>query len=426
MEHSSDKEVSCCQTQEAANAQASNIATLTAESPRVLGTVPEMVRGYQLARRMPFFSYMELILTGNCNLRCSYCWEKGGKPVDMSEETAFAAIDFFMETSRNLRELTVLFFGGEPLLRFDLMQRVWDYGTECAKALGKRISWNMTTNGTLLNEEIMRWLAKHKVKYLLSVDGGREDHDRFRRFADGRGSFDVIAGKIALMKRYQPWMGARMSVMPESCATLRKSIEELHSLGINQFILGYAHGIRWTTENLIAYESAMRDVCELYLEMKFNQRHFRMTIFEAGDIGKLPERDKFGCGAGRARFSVDPYGAIYGCSKMANITGLGNGVLPLGNVFQGFTRIQNRKPLLNASIVPREKCRKCEFKDRCSGGCPALSYSCTGSIYLPGEIGCKIWFISDRIDEYMKRRYKEVFGREIDEEDKTRETKANE
>ena len=380
------------------------------QSPATLGTIAEAVHGNQVARRMPRMSYMELILTDQCNLRCSYCFEKDKNPHNMTDETAMASVDFLMKESGPAEHLTILFFGGEPLLRFDLMQKIHSYATKQASRLGKSICWDMTTNGTLITEDKARWLAEGKVKYLLSLDGGQEDHDRYRKFANGNGSFELIARRLPIMKRFQPWMGAKLSVTPESAPNLRNSMQSLHKLGINQFILGYAHGLPWTSVDLAKYEEAMYDVCELYLEMKYNKEYFRLTLFEEGEVGEEVSHCSFGCGAGRGRFCVDSYGDMYGCSKLATITGMHNGVLPFGNVFQGYTRIQNRAQFLISEAGPREKCAQCEFNEVCGGGCPAVNHKATGSIYDPDDLGCRIVFINQRVHEYMRQRTREVFG----------------
>lgn len=358
---------------------------------------------------------MELILTDQCNLRCSYCFEKDKNPHEMSDETALAAVDFLMEESGPTKNLTILFFGGEPLLRFDLMQKVHAYATAEAAQRGKTIHWDMTTNGTLMTEEKARWLAKSKVKYLLSLDGAQEDHDRYRKFANGRGSFDVIAKKLPIMKRHQPWLGAKVSVTPESAPNLAHSFDDLNRRGINQFILGYAHGLPWTLDDLSRYEAAMYEVCELYLDKKYNKQYFRMTLFEEGEPGEVEAHESYGCGAGRGRFCVDSYGDFYGCSKLATITGMHNGVLPYGNVFQGFTRIENRLQFMHTDVGPREKCRDCEFNRVCGGGCPAVNYKATGSIHDPDDLGCRIFFINQRVHQYMRRRTADVFGASEDD-----------
>lgn len=299
----------------------------------------------------------------------------------------------------------ILFFGGEPLLRYDLLKRIVLYAEQEASAVDKYLVFDMTTNGTLMTEEKAAFLRDHKVKYLVSIDGVGDDHNRHRHYADGTGSFAAIKSRLPLMKRYQPWMGAKMSVTPEVCPRLADNIADLFRLGINQFIIGYAHGIKWSLEQLVQYEKALKDVCDLYLSMKAQNKPFRMTLFEEGEPGKEEaKKDLFGCGAGRGRFCVDSRGDIYGCSKLATITGMGNGVLPFGNTQQGQVRIENRFKFLVPDIGPRKKCSQCEFRYTCSGGCPAINYAATGSVYDPDDLSCRIVFITRRIHAYMRQR----------------------
>lgn len=376
---------------------------------RTWGSVRDVARGRTLAALMPSMSYMELILTDQCNLRCGYCFEAGKNVHRMSHEHALAAVDFLMEISRDTQDLTILFFGGEPLLRFDLIREVVQYADDKAAALGKRVRYDMTTNGTLITEVHLKFFRKHGVKFLLSMDGSKTDHDAHRRYASGRGSFEVIVAKLPLMKRYQPWMGVKMTVLPNAAHRLRQNVEELYKIGINQFVVGYAHGVPWELEHLASYERSLKEVCELYLEMKYYENPFRMTLFEEGEPGKDTARCTFGCGAGRGRFCVDSYGEMYGCSKLATITGMSNGVLSYGNVVQGFTQPTNRARFLVSNLGPRTKCRECEFRDSCSGGCPAVNFADTGSIYIPDDLSCRVVFINERVHEYMRRRHSEIF-----------------
>jgi radical SAM protein with 4Fe4S-binding SPASM domain len=153
----------------------------------------------------------------------------------------------------------------------------------------------------------------------------------------------------------------------------------------------------------------MLDVCELYLEMKYNNQYFRITTFEEETICDIKEVP-FGCGAGRGRFCVDTWGDLYGCSKMCTIMGPGKGILPFGNVFQGFTWINNRKHCLNDSIKPRRKCQGCDYEKVCGGGCPATNFAETGNVFIPNDEACTIGLISRRIDVYMRRHHDDVFG----------------
>ncbi|MGO8752403.1 MAG: radical SAM protein [Thermoguttaceae bacterium] len=355
-------------------------------------------------------SYMELILSSDCNLRCAYCFEKDKQPLDMPDEVALRAVDFLIEVSGNLKGVGILLFGGEPMLRFDLIQKVHAYATEKAKAAGKSIDWSMTTNGTLVDAERAEWLARRGVRYLLSMDGGRQDHDRYRHFPDGRGTFDLLINRLPMMKRFQAWMGVKMSVVPQSLATLRDGIEELHRAGINQFLVGYAHGVPWSDDDVRRYESALQEVCELCLEMEYHKRHFRIATYEEKSLRDRLDEQAFGCGAGRGRFCVDPCGDLYGCSKLATILGSGKGVLPMGNVFQGFTAVQNRMALLVTDAGPRRKCAGCELKRACAGGCPAVNAAEGLDIFACDDLSCKLSFVTLRVDDYIRRRHDRVFG----------------
>jgi uncharacterized protein len=370
----------------------------------------EAVRGNLLARQMMPLSYMELILTSNCNLRCSYCFEKDKQPQDMPDEIAFRAVEFLLDVSGATKDVGILLFGGEPMLRMDLIEKVHRYGTEEAKAAGKKLSWSMTTNGTLIDMEEAEWLARHEVKYLLSMDGGRKEHDRYRHFPNGEGTFDLLMSRLRMMKRYQAWMGVKMSVVPEALANLCEGIRELSDAGINQFLVGYAHGLPWTDERLIEYELTMKELCELCLEMKFHKRHFRVATYEEDSLKNRLDEQLFGCGAGRGRFCVDPWGDLYGCSKLATMPGPRKGILPMGNVFQGFTAIENRQQLLITDLGPRRKCSGCEMRRECSGGCPAVNYFHTNDVFTCDDVSCKLTFVGNRVDDYMRRRHDQVFG----------------
>ncbi len=354
--------------------------------------------------------YMELILTEQCNLRCDYCFEEGKGPRNMSDETAEAAIQFLLE--QETPRLQVLFFGGEPLLRFDLIQRTIARINSLLAGTDRAVNYDMTTNGTLLDEKKLDYLRSAGVKFLLSLDGVGKDHDRYRHYANGRGSFDAIWKKLPLMKAYQPWMGVKMTVTPESCPNLPHAVKALYEGGVNQFIIGYGHDIPWRAEDQAAYQDALVRVCEYYLAKKYNKEPLRISMFEEGELGSDQGAEDFGCGAGRGRFCVDSIGDIYGCSKLATITGMRKGVLPIGNVFQGITRPQNRATFLDSGIENRPTCQKCEFNDVCGGGCHAVNFKSTGDVYDPDDLTCRMVFLNRRIHNYMRSRLAEVFGGE--------------
>ena len=130
---------------------------------------------------------IDMLITEDCNCRCDYCFIHGKRPRRMTEEIVRATVDFLLLKSRHLRKVELLFFGGEPLTAFDLMQLTVDYGNYRAACMGKRISYSMTTNGTLFNEEKLEFCRRYGIRFLLSIDGDRETHNLHRKFADGAG-----------------------------------------------------------------------------------------------------------------------------------------------------------------------------------------------------------------------------------------------
>lgn len=188
--------------------------------------------------RYPPITKLELFLTEDCNLRCDYCFLKGKRPQYMSWDIAKRSVEFLFAESRDARDLTIIFFGGEPLLLWDVIKKVVLYAERLARKYGKTIHYSLTTNGILLSKNILRFSRTHGIMHLLSIDGDRETHDRHRHFPDGSGTFDVVASKIPLLKKYQGWLGARMTVTPETVNSLASNVRFLFSFGINQFIIG--------------------------------------------------------------------------------------------------------------------------------------------------------------------------------------------
>jgi len=175
---------------------------------------------------------LELFLTENCTLNCDYCFvaskKKGHR---MSWETAKKAVDFLMIQSSNLSEIHITFIGGEPLLEFPLMKRIACYAESCAEQYGKNINYAVTTNGTIMSNEIAEFAQKHCFNYLLSIDGNKETHDLHRKTYDGKGSYEMLTEKnFHLLKSIQGWMGARVTVNPDTVDHLASNIQILFNI----------------------------------------------------------------------------------------------------------------------------------------------------------------------------------------------------
>lgn len=350
-------------------------------------------------------AHAELFVTEACNHRCDYCFVKGKNDFHtMAPEVARAAIDYLLESSRYLNWIDVLFFGGEPLIEFGLIQEVVRYGEQRAKETGKDVRFNMTTNGTLMTEEMARFFAEHRIRYLLSIDGAQATHDAHRHRCDGTSSFESVMSRLPMMKRFQPWQGSRVTLHPDTIGNLRGDVEYLFARGINQFIIGPATGIDWPDAALAEYERQMLLVTDLYLEMQERNAPFRMTLYERdleGEDGSA--KDQWGCGAGRGRVCIGTDGALYPCAKVAGVQGLED-THKLGDIYSGITNLALRRDYLNCDPAMRPTCSKCEHADRCWGGCPAANWEATGSIFEPSPIECRFTEIVQRIKDYYHER----------------------
>jgi len=245
----------------------------------------------------------------------------------------------------------------------------------------------MTTNGTLFNEARAAFLGEHDIKFLLSIDGDRETHDRHRRSLDGKSSYEKIAAALPLMKRYQPWLGTRLTVHTDTVHKIFDNVLHLAGLGINHFVIGNASGLKWAEEEMDIYLEEMIRVTHWLKEQRDKGRQLRVSTLEEDFESMGKRRDIWGCRAGRHSITVTARGEIFPCSKMLGVDGL-KGLFPLGTLEEGFTGIYNRLALCGMVPIPRPACRGCSLADYCMGGCYATNYQATGSIFRPDPLEC--------------------------------------
>lgn len=372
---------------------------------------------FALQEWAPAVQSLELVLTEACNLGCSYCFEyDANHHKSMTIEAAHAAIDLLIDASRDSAWIAVTFMGGEPMLMFDLINDAVAYARRAAELCGKVVSFDMQTNGVLIREEHARFFRDNGVRYCLSLDGARVSNDRHRRTLGGSGTFQVVAAKMKLLKRYQHWQGARMTVTPESAARLGDDIRALHEdLAINQFIIGFATHVAWADHEIADYAQGLMRAFDYFVEQRVfrGSRRIRIGLFELGQLDAAfieARRDAWGCGAGSGRLAVAPDGTLHGCSKLAWGVrgGSSNAPLPLGSVQTGFSQPENRLKLLDHSARPRVKCHSCEIAAHCNGGCYAASLADTGDMYVPADYFCKLMFAQKAACDYARRRLAEL------------------
>ena len=353
-------------------------------------------------RFFPPITRIELFVTENCNLRCDYCFVEGKNASSaMSWDTARQAVDFLFRESRDRKDLAIFFMGGEPFLRFGLMREVVEYAEEQARSQDKRVTFSVTTNGTLLNEESVSFCAQHGIMFLLSLDGGQATQDRHRKTAGGQGSFQLIVERLPLMKRYQPWMGARMTVHPDTVREMVDNMRLLVTHGFNFFIIGPASGIDWAEHDLDVYEAQMKEIIDEHREALAKGTHLRIDVLR--ELDNVHDKvGVWGCQAGRHSITVACNGDIYACSKMLGLNDL-EGIYKLGDLDHGITDLDARAELIGMWAKRNTRCMTCNMADNCSGGCFATNYAATGSIYEPCEADCRVLAHNLSIRQYARQ-----------------------
>jgi uncharacterized protein len=327
------------------------------------------------AALFPPIDGIELVLTEGCNLACSYCFEKnmlGHKKMPLS--IAVKATDLLFNYSDDQKELNITYFGGEPILNYSVIKSITEYAQQKALSQEKSINFNMTTNGILLTSSMIDFFHHNKIKILLSMDGIKRTHDKFRIDKNGKGTFDRVYENLRLLKEKQSWIGIKMTIMPTESQNLFSDIVELYNLGVNQFIIGPATGVNWLDKNIDIFLSEMKKLYEWYISHSGSD--LRIAEFE-----EIKNESRFGCYAGRTNISVGIDGQISPCSKILAIDST-NLVSKLGDVHYGLINLRNRSNLINCSEL-RSECEKMGISEDYEGGCYASNYYETQNLFHP-------------------------------------------
>lgn len=337
-----------------------------------------------------------LHIAHDCNLACKYCFaEEGeyhGRRALMSFEVGKKALDFLIANSGNRRNLEVDFFGGEPLMNWEVVKKLVEYGRSQEKIHNKNFRFTITTNGVLLDDEIMEYCNREMSNVVLSLDGRREVNDRMRPFRKGAGSYDLIVPK------FQKFAESRNQTNYYVRGTFTRN-----NLDFSQDVLHFADlGFKqMSIEPVVAastelYAIQEEDIPKIlseydklaveYINRKkegrgFNFFHFMIDLQQGPCVAKRLS----GCGSGTEYLAVTPWGDLYPCHQF-----VGQEKFLLGNVEEGITNTEIQDQFKLCNVYAKEKCRDCFARFYCSGGCAANSYNFHGSITDAYEIGCQM------------------------------------
>lgn len=360
-----------------------------------------------------------LHLTLGCNLRCAYCY--AGTKVDrsMSPETARAAVDFLVARTRlHGGVLRLTFFGGEPLIRFDLLRLI----VERART-GADVRFHAITNGTLLTEERLSFLVSHGVEVTVSIDGTREMHDAERRTVGGRGSFDLaMAGARRLLKA-DPYAKANMVITPRNAPHLAEGVRFLRETGFRYLDIAPDFGAEWDVTSLRTLRKEYAKLADYYVECHRAGTKITITLLDdkirahALNDGRA-EGAPSGCDAGGSMLSIAPSGRVYPCVQDVGDDGPADEPRAIGDVFRGID--EGRRAAFRARISgTAEECRGCAFAGRCHNYCACANRRATGDPGRPSAFLCEhermLIPIADRAAEILWRERNALFvGRTYD------------
>ncbi|HCA30279.1 MAG TPA: thioether cross-link-forming SCIFF peptide maturase [Ruminococcaceae bacterium] len=339
---------------------------------------------------------MCLHVTHDCNLRCKYCFAGqgvyGGEKKLMSQKVALSAIDFLIEKSEGRRNLEMDFFGGEPLMNFDVIKKTVEYGRSLEKKHNKVFRFTTTTNGVLLNEEIADFLNREMNNVVLSFDGRRNVNDAMRPNAGGKGSYDSIVPKY---RHFVTIRGDKdyyvRGTFTKNNLDFTQDVLHMADLGFDQLSVepvvsdpNLPFSIR--EDDLPRVFDEYDHLAQIMLERKktgksFNFFHFMIDL----DQGPCAIKRLRGCGCGNEYAAVDPNGDVYPCHQF-----VGQPEWKMGSVLTGEYDLDIKDRFAHSTVYDKPECRKCWAKFYCSGGCNANNNQYMGDILHSHFLSCEL------------------------------------
>lgn len=348
-----------------------------------------------LEGRGPIIKAMCLHVAHDCNMRCKYCFgDTGafeGQRSLLSYETGKKAIDFLLTHSGTRRNLEIDFFGGEPLMNFDIVKQLVAYGREAEKAYGKNIRFTITTNGLLLDKEKRDFINDNMENVILSIDGRPEINDRMRKTPNDRGTYSLIIGNyLDFVKEREGTYYVRGTFTRDNL-DFAEDVKHLADLGfrnisVEPVVTDPSLSYALKEEDLPRIFEEYNGLADLYLEYAQAGKTFEFFHFNVDlEQGPCVYKRVAGCGAGTEYVAVTPEGDIYPCHQF-----VGNPDFLLGNVCHESFENRLFEDFNKAHIYNKEKCQSCWAKFYCSGGCHANAYNMNGTIAIPYEMGCEM------------------------------------
>ncbi len=332
-----------------------------------------------------------------CNLNCAYCFASQGKyhgeRAVMSFEVGKRALDFLIENSGTRRNLEVDFFGGEPLMNFEVVKQLVTYARSVEKQHNKNFRFTLTTNGLQIDDDVIEFANRECSNVVLSLDGRKEIHDRYRVDYSGRGSWDRIVPKFQKLvearggKNYY-MRGTFTHLNPDFLNDIKQMLDlGFSELSMEPVVCAPGDPSELTKDDLPIVLKQYEKLAQLMIERKkegkpFTFYHYMLDLADGPCIYKRIS----GCGSGTEYMAVTPWGDLYPCHQF-----VGDEKFKLGNIWDGVTNKEIQNEFAACNVYAHPECRDCWARLYCSGGCAANAYHSTGSVTGVYEYGCTLF-----------------------------------
>ena len=338
-----------------------------------------------------------LHIAHTCNLNCAYCFASQGKyqgeRAVMSFEVGKRALDFLIENSGTRRNLEVDFFGGEPLMNFQVVKDLVAYARSIEKEKNKNFRFTLTTNGLLIDRDVIEFANREMSNVVLSLDGRKEIHDKYRVDYAGVGSYDRIVPKFQELVQARGGKNYYMrGTFTHRNPDFLKDVQTMLDLGFRELsmepvVCAPEDEAALTEEDLAVVMQQYEDLATLMLKKDaegdpFTFYHYMIDLQGGPCIYKRIS----GCGSGTEYMAVTPWGDLYPCHQF-----VGDEAFKLGDIWQGVTNTAKQNEFMDCNVYARPDCKDCWAKLYCSGGCAANAYHATGSIKGIYEPGCRLF-----------------------------------
>ncbi|MBQ7821292.1 MAG: thioether cross-link-forming SCIFF peptide maturase [Clostridia bacterium] len=357
----------------------------------------EPMAGHLKAKTSGVVKALCLHIAHTCNLNCEYCFASQGKyhgeRAVMSFEVGKRALDFLVENSGTRRNLEVDFFGGEPLMNFEVVKQIVNYARSIEKEKGKNFRFTLTTNGLLIDDDVIDFANREMSNVVLSLDGRKEIHDRYRVDYAGNGSWDRIVPKFQKLvearggKNYY-MRGTFTHANPDFLEDIKQMLDlGFDELSMEPVVCAPGDPSELTKEDLPIVLEQYEKLAQLMLERDregkpFTFYHYMIDLTGGPCIYKRIS----GCGSGTEYMAVTPWGDLYPCHQF-----VGEEKFKLGDIWSGVTNTETQEEFACCNVYAREECRDCWARLYCSGGCAANAYHSTGSVTGVYKYGCELF-----------------------------------